>query len=163
MLFKFLTIVPVIALLTSCGFSPLHKQNNVNHNSVLDLQKVVIAPIPERIGQLLRIELFHQLTPYGAPEVPVYTLNITITETSRNLGVRKDTTETRTDLIVKAFFKLIDLSSNKIVFVGSARSVISYNILDADFATMSVMSDAKKRAAKDLATEIRSRLSVIGN
>ena len=163
MLFKFLTIVPVIALLTSCGFSPLHKQNNVNHNSVLDLQKVVIAPIPERIGQLLRIELFNQLTPYGAPEVPVYTLNITITETSRNLGVRKDTTETRTDLIVKAFFKLIDLSSNKIVFVGSARSVISYNILDADFATMSVMTDAKKRAAKDLATEIRSRLSVIRN
>ncbi|MDG2313366.1 MAG: hypothetical protein P8M15_04960, partial [Alphaproteobacteria bacterium] len=61
-MFKFLTIVPVIALLTSCGFSPLHKQNNVNHNSVLDLQKVVIAPIPERIGQLLRIELFNQLT-----------------------------------------------------------------------------------------------------
>ena len=63
----------------------------------------------------------------------------------------------------RAAFKLIELSSRKVVFVGSARSVISYNILDADFATMSVMTDAKKRAAKDLATEIRSRLSVIGS
>jgi LPS-assembly lipoprotein len=76
------------------------------------------------------------------------------------LGVRKDTTATRTDLIVKASFKLIDLSSKKTVVVGAARSVISYNILDADFATMSVMSDARNRAAKDLATRIRSRLSV---
>lgn len=160
MLFKFLTIILVITLLASCGFSPLHKQNNANHNSVLDLQKVVISPIPERIGQLLRIELFDQLTPYGAPEVPLYSLDINITETSRNLGVRKDTTATRTDLIVKASFKLIDLSSKKTVVVGAARSVISYNILDADFATMSVMSDARNRAAKDLATRIRSRLSV---
>ena len=163
MLFKFLAIVSVLALLANCGFSPLHKQNNANHHSVLNLQKVVIAPIPERIGQLLRIELFTQLTPYGAPDAPSYSLNISISETSRNLGVRKDTTETRTDLIVKASFKLIELSTKKVVFVGSARSVISYNILDADFATMSVMTDAKKRAAKDLATEIRSRLSVIRN
>ena len=45
-------------------------------------------------------------------------------------------------------------------FLGQVRSVNSYNILTSDFATLSAREDARKRAVRVLALDIKERLSV---
>ncbi|NNE85602.1 MAG: hypothetical protein HKN28_16685 [Alphaproteobacteria bacterium] len=159
-MFKFAPIAAVMALLAGCGFTPLHGQQQAGANATSALRQVSVSPIAERVGQLLRIELTNQLTPNGQPRSPAYVLDVSLTESKRDLAVRKDATATRANLIITASFKLQDVQAEKILLDGKVRSVNSYNILDADFATLSAESDARRRAARDLATEIRSRLGV---
>lgn len=149
-----------MVLLAGCGFTPLYGQQQASANASSALRQISVPPIPERLGQLLRIELTNQLTPNGQPRSPAYVLDVSLTESKRDLAVRKDATATRANLIITASFKLQDVQAEKVLFDGKVRSVNSYNILDADFATLSAESDARRRAARDLATEIRSRLGV---
>jgi LPS-assembly lipoprotein len=159
-LFKFGLIAAAMALLTGCGFTPLHGQQKAGASATAALQQISVPPIPERLGQLLRIELTNQLTPNGQPRSPAYVLSVSVTESQQDLAVRRDATATRANLIITASFKLREVQSDEIVLSGAARSVNSYNILDADFATLSAESDSRRRASRDLATEIRSRLGI---
>ena len=87
-------------------------------------------------------------------------LNVSVSESKRDLAIRKDATATRANLIITASFILKREQGGEVIFKGQVRSANSYNILDADFATLSAESDARRRAARDLATEITSRLGV---
>lgn len=149
-----------MALISGCGFTPLYGQKQVDDSVSMAMQQISIPPIPERLGQLLRIELSKQLTPNGAPRAPDYVLTLTVAESKQDLAVRKDATATRANLIITASYILKNVQPEEVLLSGSVRSVNSYNILDADFATLSAEADARRRAARDLATEIRSRLGI---
>jgi LPS-assembly lipoprotein len=147
-------------LVTGCGFTPLHGHKQGGDDASSPLRQISVPPIPERLGQLLRIELTNQLTPNGSPRTPIYVLKVSITERKQDLAVRKDATATRANLIITASYTLKDVQTEKGLLTGKVRSVNSYNILDADFATLSAELDARRRASRDLATEIKSRLGV---
>ena len=146
--------------LTGCGFAPLHGPQQSGVNATAALRQISVPPIPERLGQLLRIELTNQLSPKGQPQAPTYVLNVSVKENKQELAVRKDATATRANLIISATFELSDVQEKKGLLKGAVRSVNSYDILDADFATLSAESDARRRGARDLATEIKSRLGI---
>lgn len=122
------------------------------------LRRIAVPPIPERTGQLLRIELGEQLNPSGVTVTPAYVLAVDLRESKQNLAVRKDDTATRANLIIVAKFELSDVQTHGVVLKGRVRSSNSYDILDAQFATLSAENDARRRAARDIAAEIRSRL-----
>lgn len=147
-------------LVSSCGFEPLHGRQQSGESASSALRQISVPPIPERLGQLLRIELTNRLSPNGPPRVPAYVLDVSIVESKQNLAVRKDATATRANLIVTATFSLRDVQTDENLLDGTVRSINSYNILDADFATLSAEADARRRATRDLATEIRSRLGI---
>lgn len=149
-----------LVVIAGCGFQPLYRQQTTGVEPVDALRDINVLPIPERVGQILRIELANRLTPTGAPAVPAYLLAVDITERKQDLGIREDATATRANLILTADFSLLDAQTRQSVFGGSVRSANSYNILDADFATLSAEADARRRAARDLAIEIESRLGI---
>jgi LPS-assembly lipoprotein len=149
-----------MVLVAACGFEPLHGRQQSGASATSALSLISIPPIPDRLGQLLRIELANRLTPKGPPRVSAYILNVTLSESKQSLGVRKDATATRANLIISANFNLFDTRADKTLLSGTVRSINSYNILDADFATLSAESDARRRASRDLATEIQSRLGL---
>lgn len=153
-------MVAVMVLVSACGFEPLHGRQQSGASATSALSQISIPPIPERLGQLLRIELANLLTPKGPPRTPLYVLNIQLTESKQSLGVRKDATATRANLIISANFNLFDTQADTTLLSGTVRSINSYNILEADFATLSAESDARRRASRDLATEIQSRLGI---
>jgi LPS-assembly lipoprotein len=157
---KFWLLIAALALIGGCGFTPLHGQKQNGDDASSPLRQISVPPIPERLGQLLRIELTNQLTPNGAPRAPVYVLNVTLAEAKQNLAVRKDATATRANLIITATYTLKGVGVEETLLTGNVRSINSYNILDADFATLSAELDARRRATRDLATEIRSRLGI---
>ena len=147
--------------LGACGFEPLYARDEASGTGAQDqLAQVRIAPIPDRIGQELHNLLRDRLNPKGQPRKPDYNLQITLSEQTEELGIRKDETATRANLKVFANFVLFDARTNQTLLIGRSRSFNSYNILESQFATLFSEADARSRALREISDEIRNRLAV---
>ncbi len=117
------------------------------------------APLADRTGQKLHNYLRDRLNPYGQPGDPVYELRLSLREVTESTGIRRDETATRAELTELASFVLVELESGQAVTQGLARSSSAYNILDDSFASSVSAEDARDRALRELAEEIKLRLA----
>lgn len=153
--------VATLGLLSACGFQPLYGRAGPGEVRTRDhLASVRIAPLPDRVGQQLHNLLRDRINPKGQPANPNYTLRIKVTESLKELGIRKDETATRASLTVLADFELIDTQTSERVFDGRSRSFNSYNILESQFATLFSENDARDRALREISNDIRNRLAL---
>jgi LPS-assembly lipoprotein len=136
---------------SGCGFKPLYGDSGaVGAPGVQSsLQQVAIAPIQTRSGQ-----------PGGGAG---YSLTIRLAIQKQELGIRRDETATRANLIMTAIYRLTEQSSGATVFQALSRSVTSYNILDNEFSTVMAERDARSRGAEQLADDITTRVALYFN
>ncbi len=156
-------LVPLagVLALSGCGFQPMYARTESAPVSPADQMAAIrIAPLPDRIGQQMHNLLRDRLNPRGQPREPAYLLNLRLSESRQELGVRKDETATRANLFVSASFSLREMKSKRVVLSGSTTSVNSYNILTGQFATTFSENDARKRALRELSDTIRTRLGI---
>ena len=153
-----LMVTTCTAMLTGCGFRPLHSAKS--GASAANLAEIHIAPIANRIGQKFHNLLLDKLTPKGPPAAPRYVLHVTLTESRQNLAVRKDTVATRANLIMRASFKLVRIGDDSVLMTHSAISSNSYNILNEEFATLSAENDARVRGVRELSETVRTRIAI---
>ena len=147
--------------LSACGFKPLYGRSEAQALSPVDhLAAIRIAPLADRIGQQMHNLLRDRLNPYGQPRDPVYRLDVAIAEARQELGIRKDETASRANLILSASFTLRKLESNRVLLQGRTSSVNSFNILTNQFATDFSEADARGRALRELSDKIRVRLGI---
>ncbi len=141
---------------TGCGFRPLHGQDGGGTRETL--AAVEIALIEDRTGQILHNLLLDRLNPGGPPARSRYLLSVSLVESVRNLAIRKDETATRANMTITATFSLEHIGRGE-AYHGRAVSTNSYNILQSDFATLSAEKNARDRALRVLAEEIRARVA----
>jgi len=149
--------------LVGCGYRPLYGTAPGGAQVSGELAKVGIGLIANQAGHRLRNHLLDRMNPRGEPVSPAYALTVELVESRVDLGVRRDETRTRANLILTATFQLRDLSNNRIVFSANARRVASFNIADAEFSTISAESAARRRTAEGLADEIAERVAIYLN
>lgn len=150
--------------LAACGFEPLYGNRQQSGDAVFnDFQQIKIATIPERSGQLLRNDLLDRLNYGGEPQQPRYELKVNLKETEREVLVRADQVATAVDLTLSASYQLVDLSNGTVLSSASPQSIVRYNVLASPYATLSSAQDARRRAAEQLADDIRTRLGVYFN
>ena len=155
-----ITLVLVLSLgLTACGFTPMYGSRGVSTSGtvVARLAQVDIRPIAERRGMVLRQQLDEKLHP-GGVKTTRYDLQVRLASSTQELGVRKDSTTSRANLILTANFVLWD--GDVRLTRDQARAIVSYNILDDQYATIASERDAESRALKQISDEIRTRLAV---
>ncbi|MFN3076112.1 MAG: LPS assembly lipoprotein LptE [Alphaproteobacteria bacterium] len=160
----------------ACGFRPLYGRHGASGVAVAQLETVAIEPVDtvanrdrsglllqntDRIGQQLRNHLYERMTPKGLPQHPRYTLEVQLSTRTDNLGIRKDASATRANLVVSAkiYLRTIDSDRKSYLFLETLRSVASYNLLDAQYATVTSQRDAEERATRQLADDITNRLA----
>ena len=159
-----LALLLSLAVLAGCGFEPLYGNREQPGDAAFnDFHQTKIATIPERNGQLLRNALLDRLNYRGEPAQPVYELKINLEETRRDVLVRSDEVATAADLTLAARYRLVSTSDGKALNEGVARSIVRYNVLASPYATLSSAEDARRRAALQLAEDIRARLGVYFN
>ena len=150
------------AALAACGFTPLYAEHGGDASSsssaMADLAGISIRPLADRPGMRLNQVLRADLQPRGPADHMPYTLDITLTSRVEELGIRKDATSSRANFIMAASFYLS--AGNKRVFGDRVQSVVGYNILDDQFATVSAQADAQERAIREISAGIKTRLSV---
>ena len=148
------------ALLASCGFRPLYGSAGVaaSPEVLAALAQIKIRPIADRSGQRLRQILNEKIYSNGPAESGAFDLGVVLNKQIVELGVRPDSTTSRANLIMTASFTLYDAGAR--AYVDVAQGVVSYNILDDQFATVTSQSDAEDRALRDIGEEIKTRLAI---
>ncbi len=151
---------------TACGFRPLHgpqpaaEAATARPTAAEQLARTRILRLANREGQRLHNLLRDRLNPAGPPREPAYDLALTLTSTIQKLGIRKDETASRANLILNARYTLKLAKLDSVVARGRVRSVNSYNILDEFFATTVTQDDALKRGLREIANSIALRLAI---
>lgn len=125
-----------------------------------DLSYVKVADIPGRTGQLVRNELIVQLGIAQVSVSPVYRLEVELEESREGLAFQRDDSVTRYNYRLYGTFRLIDVRTGAVATHGKTRVIAAYNVVRSDYANLIAERDARDRAARDLAQEIRLRLGV---
>jgi LPS-assembly lipoprotein len=147
-----------VAALAGCGFRPLYGQ--AGPGSAGTLAAIEIERIPDRSGQVLRNLLLDRLTPEGPPARPAYSLSVRLTESIGDLAVLSDESATRSNLTLNAVFTLTRAPGPEAgVHAATVTLVNSYNRLTSDYATLASENDARERALREIADEIRLRIA----
>lgn len=146
-------------VLAGCGFRPLYADRSADGGIANDVAAVRVAPIPDRIGQILRNELIDRLNPSGEPADPRYSLEVRLAIAKLELGIRKDETATRTSMQFRSTFRLRDSGSGAIVYSSRAATVTSHNIVESEYATIASERAARRRGLILIADSITLRLA----
>lgn len=154
-------LIPLAALLVSCGFQPLHSKQ-YRAQQAYDLSSLIIEVDTTRRGQLLEAEIEEAINPDLQRTEKLYGLKITLTETDIALFINPDGTSARGDIQLESSYTLRRLSDNMKVDSGKINRIASYNTSDqADegYASYVSVEDAKKRATIELAQDYKMRMA----
>jgi LPS-assembly lipoprotein len=148
-----------LLLLGGCGFEPVYGERSLPGGQPLAYFDIDL--IGDRTGQMLRNELLERMHPRGENRAATgFVLRIRLQESRQGLAVRKDDTATRANLNLVAQFAVYRPGDSQPIFNGTATSVVSHNILAADYANIAARDDARRRGVNQLADLIKERLSV---
>jgi LPS-assembly lipoprotein len=156
-LFKIIPFL-LIFLLYGCGFQTVY--NGSQQESFNESSKIMISPLPDRIGQILRNNLMFALNPKGHKSKPEYILKIRLSESSKSLALRETAFATRVNLTVKSEFNLTRIKDKESLYSGISNISVSYNILKSDYATIAVKKNALTRGLSEVSRNIHSQLEV---
>lgn len=157
---RLLVLIASLGVLSACGFKPLYGERMDSPAVNESLGSILIAPIPDRLGQLVRNAVSERVTPLGPPGAPVYRLEIALGVEKINMGVRQDESVTRRTYRLNADYRLRDFATEKTVLAGKTWSTTAYDVVRSDFATLVAEEDAQERLAEEVAEEIRTRLAL---
>ena len=152
-------LTPVVLGTAACGFQPLYGGKGPN-SVAAKLEQVEIAVIPDRYGQDLRNLLIDRFYSEGRPGNPQYRLLTGLSAVEQKLAIQKDSTATRAQLVVNAPYQLIDAGTGRVLMQANARSYISYNVLEQQYAALVTVENAYERALLEISNDITARVSM---
>ncbi|MBM3582456.1 MAG: hypothetical protein FJX37_10915 [Alphaproteobacteria bacterium] len=157
--FRIAAVLVLPVWLAACGFEPLYGRGPAK-DIPEDFAFIQIEPIKDRVGHMLHNQLRDALTPKGTPAKPRYVLKVTLTETVQDTAIQRTAFAVRANLVLKAAFSLHDATTKGSVLSGNAISTAGFSHQFAEYGTLAGEKDARERAVRDLAEEIRVRLGV---
>jgi LPS-assembly lipoprotein len=149
--------IAALGWLAACGYLPLY--GTPRYEILPHLASIKINPIPDREGQQLRNMLYERLTPKGEPARPEYILDVGLSVSKQLLGLQRDDTFTRANIIVNGSYVLRAAADGRALTSGRGRFITSYDVLPSEFATVSAEADAERRALTHLGDDIAMKLS----
>lgn len=159
-------LLGALGALSACGLRPLYGGGEGNPPASApdggvrgDLAAIKIATIAERGGQVLRNALLDHITPDGEPRQPLYHLTVSRAESEQSPLRRLDEVAILQILRVSANWSLRD-SSGATLTAGVSRAVARFDLTRSQPATEAARDNARERAARDLAEDIRVKLAL---
>jgi len=146
-----------LLLLGACGFKPLYEAGGSSKQMQAELAAIDVAPIADRIGQIMRNRLLDRL---NASATQKYELSVVLTQSTEGYGVRPDTATTQEQLTLVAAVKLTALDDETVLFEEEMRARTSYDLVLSDFATLTQREDSARRLVLELAERIHRRLAL---
>jgi LPS-assembly lipoprotein len=145
---KKLAVIAGCVVLAGCGFRPMY-----GHSLAPALASIYVEPIAERDGYELRNTLIDALQSDGDKAGKIYSLKVTLNESSQGIALQNDATITRYNSRLEAHYSLSDMKGN-VLTTGSQTELSAYNVVQSPYATLTAQQDSSKRAAQDVAERI---------
>ena len=147
-----LVLALALVSLAACDVEPLYGTRSAEESGG-GVAAIEIAPVKDRVGQIIRNHLIDGLTPEGQPANPDYRLTLAVKQSKTPLLIQLDDNATRFNLTVRAEFSLLD-RNGAIVYSDTVRATGSFNVVASGFATVVSERDAAERAARVLSEDI---------
>jgi LPS-assembly lipoprotein len=151
--------VALLLALPACNFKPIYRGEE-GRVVVPDLAAIDVVQLYGRRGQFMRGYLLDEFNPEGVQVPAAYRLNVVLRQESNNLAIQLDNTPTRVNLALGAVFTLSRIADGQVLYDSATRRVVSYNVRGDPFATLAAEQDAERRAAREVARQIRTILSL---
>ena len=145
------------ALTAGCGFHPLYGRDSYDADLQAQLASIRVEPLPDRQGQLLHNALLTNLSPRGETDQPKYSLRVLLQLTEAQQALRKDDTATRNIIYYNVSYYLYEKETP--ITAGTFLRSFSYDFLLEHYANIAAQEDIKRRAAEEIAGELRTRLA----
>ncbi len=159
-----LAAISAVALLVSgCGgggFQPLYATGGTGERTDARLATLDISPIPGRVGQRVRNELIFDRSAAGEAKPPVKRVEVKLTETVLTNGVQITGDSTSQTYQVEAVYRVVDIASGKVDSEGRSVARANFERFAAIYANVRAREDAENRAARVIASDIKTRLAV---
>jgi LPS-assembly lipoprotein len=158
-------VVAGLSLGLSACFRPLHGPTASGESlqtvlASIDVPEVKWPPALANTGHYLRSELIYALNGSGSDTPKRYSLTLRLAE-SQSSPVVDTETGTASSVIVGGTltYTLTSLDGKTVVAQGTATSTTSFDRFPQRFANIRAARDAEIRLARDLAQQVRTRLS----
>jgi LPS-assembly lipoprotein len=159
-----LRMVPLLGLaaVAACGFHPMDARAP-GGDAPAALAGIAVAPIKDRVGQVMRTGIERRLNPTGLVVPETHSLKVQYTATTVARGVRNDDSAIRNDYTLNVDFKLITASKDdtpaQVLMEGTTIAVTRHNNPEQLYAGYVSAREAEERAAdmaaEDIARQIR--------
>ena len=150
-------IMFIIVTLAGCGFRPLYGRNAGDPTINAALSAIYVQPLPDREGQLVHNALLVRFNRNGDAEPARFRLAVTVVSAETPTVLQSDQTASRAIVTFVATFKLYE--ENTSLTAGSFTRTFSYDYVPEQYSNVSARADVAKRAAEEIADEIRDRIS----
>lgn len=146
-----------LVALSGCGLKPMYAGGS-SGAVASSLSAIQVAPIPERAGWLVRNALVDRLG--GEASNPSYRLEVELDDDLTGFGIRGDSAVTRERRILRARYRLVELSSGQVVLDATAGSDAGIDVVSSEYATVAAEQTAQERLAGVVADQMVSRLAL---
>lgn len=152
---------PMLLLLAACGFQPMHGEQSDSAATLL-AGFVVEAP-NDTLGREFKQNLEDRLNPGGhVPDKALYKLVVELTSGVSGVGVARDGTASRYNIVLNSPYTLTRISDGKVIHRGTVRHLASYNNqTNSYFSTFISERDATRRGLVELSKMYRQRMAVV--
>ncbi|MGE0258256.1 MAG: LPS assembly lipoprotein LptE [Alphaproteobacteria bacterium] len=147
-----------LVALGGCGWAPLYADRAAGPADQ-ELAAIKVAPIPERIGQVLALDLRQWLNPNGDPVPSRYLLRTLLQTTRFDLGILSIGVGTRARFDAVANFTLFDIATSTPLFAATTHTGESFDILSNYYADVVAEEAVRERAAKEISRDIVAQLT----
>ena len=160
LLARFYTVCALFCL-SACGFHTVYGERAGQTGKLMS--GVQIETAHDRLSHKFKQHLEDQLNPPGGePPSPAYNLNVTLTSTENPIGIARDGTVSRYNVILNSMYQLTRIKDQKLISQGNVQHVSSYNNLtNAYFSTYISQRDAEERGVVELSEQFRQRIATI--
>jgi LPS-assembly lipoprotein len=146
-------------LVAACGFEPVYGTRLDGSSTSRELASVAVVQQSTRLGQLIRNELLSTIAPAGQQEAQAYVLEL-LPQAAEEVVIRDfDTGVLRRSFRVEAVFRLTEPGSAGELYSGRTFAQASYDRTGTPFADMRARIEAEERAAKEIGSDIATRLA----
>ena len=141
--------------LAGCGYRPLYGKTDANANVAAELSEIAVADQGERAGQLVRNELISTLGAGGSR----YLLKLDVTEKTQAVSSVAKSVVDRHRYRLNVSYLLVAAGSGEEMASGKSFSNVSYDTVQEPVADLQAAENARERAARELAQDLKIRLS----
>lgn len=150
-------VIAAALFLTACGFRPLYEAGGSSAAMRTHLSGIEVAPIADRLGQVMRNNLLDRL---NAGATPNYRLSVVLEQSTQGFGIRPDAAATQEELTLLATVTFVKLDGEEVIFTEQMRARTAYDLVLSDFSTVTQREDSARRLALELAERIHRRLAL---
>jgi LPS-assembly lipoprotein len=155
-----LAAVPALAACGNGGIRPLYGATPSGAGLQERFAQVDIAPIPGRVGQVIRNELIFTSTGGGNPLPPSHRLEVTIHESVQSTLVKIDGDSLGQIYAIQASFKLVSIRDKKVVLEGKSHARAGFERFQSVYSNVRARDDAENRAARTIAEDLKTRVAI---